>query len=629
MVSAWERALQRGEGQAAKSKVKYEDLTPAGRARLTSSVRERSAAMAPPPKPPTPQSAPQRPTRALPTGTPLVPMTRTPSPQEYEQGYKQAGQFAEAALFGPQVESALRDDRQAGYLERFFRTQAGEQEFRTSGERFGEGRPAAGAGWGLLGLAGAIPFFGDIAQGAAGVSRAARGAGAAADVARGAEVGRFGLQVSPLKVGADKAKYTNKLTDLTDVVYREMPFDEFKVVRSNSPSLGGRQLWVSNSPDLALGQGPWPKILVEYDASAFGDVRPGNKPGWQFSWDAGSAEFLVRPDRYSGLREIDAIRSLIIPDETIPTIKRWQLESLSEDFARERIEGGIKFTRKTPTPDVARGAEVGPVAGRNIVNEVSAEISESGWKYTKPNIDSVPEPRRGVAELAYRQGYETKPQVVPNAQFDEIVAIPRDPYNHERLPYEYNTGGRNIVVYRGLRDETPGSAMQYANQFIDGDYWVGKGQWGHGNYFSTDPSVALDYTALGGWGTGNKDGVLMRAMIPADAKLLEWRSNYSPWADDFANSQFTDISEYAIANGYDGIILINDYEKTSSIVALNRSIVSVDDKIINVPTDYAALRAEGILRSNEILDDLFRGGDNLERIKRQGGIPQWEEGVNW
>jgi hypothetical protein len=186
MASAWERALARGEGQAAKSKVKYEDLTPAGRARIASSVTERNVAMAPPPKPPTPQSAPQRPTRALPTGTPLVPMTRTPSPEEYEQGYKQAGQFAEAALFGPQVESALRDNRQAGYLERFFRTQAGEQEFRTSGERFGEGRPAAGAGWGLLGLAGAIPFFGDIAQGAAGVSRAARGAGAAADVARGA-----------------------------------------------------------------------------------------------------------------------------------------------------------------------------------------------------------------------------------------------------------------------------------------------------------------------------------------------------------------------------------------------------------------------------------------------------------
>jgi hypothetical protein len=176
------------------------------------------------------------------------------------------------------------------------------------------------------------------------------------NVARGSEVGKFGLQVSPLKVSSDRAKYTGKLTDLTDVVYREMPFDEFRIIKSDSGfGLGGRQIWVSNSPDLALGQGPWPKVLVEYDASVFGDVRPGNKPGWQFSWDSGSAEFLVRPDEYSGLREIDAVKSLIIPNETIPTIKQWQLQSLSKDFAREKIEGGIKFTRKPPTPNVARG----------------------------------------------------------------------------------------------------------------------------------------------------------------------------------------------------------------------------------------------------------------------------------
>lgn len=544
----------------------------------------------------------------LPTGTPMVrPVEEQPTVEEFAAQLRPAGQLVSDVLFGPEVESVRPGTQQAGLLERFARTQAGEQEFRTAAERFGEGRPGSGLAWGLLGLAGAVPFFGDIAQGAAGVSRAVRGAEAAGDVARavpritvraddvervegigehwfrvtdpdnprgrmtlpgtssggrlggrpmpieevpdeiyhvttnapgvrgagvinvsgganrgaggtsgsgavsttasrevaetlqsdlrafaelknatteedvtriildaarsqgmgdeallalgseitatarairgqrafdpeihakglfdawqysrarlggprasviigdpfsdywrsvrpedidiipinksqipdgalindydvgrggleeiqvyadiplagdvarGAEVGRFGLQVSPLKVGADKARYTDKLTDLTDVVYREMPFDEFRVIRSDSGSgIGGRQIWVSNSPDFALGQGPWPKVLVEYDASVFGDVRPGNKPGWEFSWDAGLAEFLVRPDRRSGIREIDAVRSLIIPDETLATIKPWQLQSLSKDFVREPIEGGIKFTRKTDITDSAR-----------------------------------------------------------------------------------------------------------------------------------------------------------------------------------------------------------------------------------------------------------------------------------
>jgi len=91
--------------------------------------------------------------------------------------------LAEFVLFGPERGSVAGGE--AGRLERFVRDWGlSEQEFRLAGERAGEGRAGAAAGWAALGLAGAVPFFGDVAQG---VGRAGRVASQAADVGRGVE----------------------------------------------------------------------------------------------------------------------------------------------------------------------------------------------------------------------------------------------------------------------------------------------------------------------------------------------------------------------------------------------------------------------------------------------------------
>jgi hypothetical protein len=55
-----------------------------------------------------------------------------------------------------------------------------EQEFRASGSAFDEGRVLPGLGWGALGVAAAVPLFGQAGRGLV------RGAGAVGDVARGA-----------------------------------------------------------------------------------------------------------------------------------------------------------------------------------------------------------------------------------------------------------------------------------------------------------------------------------------------------------------------------------------------------------------------------------------------------------
>jgi hypothetical protein len=80
--------------------------------------------------------------------------------------------FGAELAFGPERKSVVSGGA-ASRPERLLRDWvASEQEFRTAGERAGEGRFGAAAGWGVLGLAGVVPFFGDALQGAIKAGRA-------------------------------------------------------------------------------------------------------------------------------------------------------------------------------------------------------------------------------------------------------------------------------------------------------------------------------------------------------------------------------------------------------------------------------------------------------------------------
>jgi len=93
-------------------------------------------------------------------------------PKTYDPGMPQrAAQVASQIAFGPERQSV--SGGQAGLGERFVRDWVlSEQEFKESGRQFAGGNVGAGLGWGVLGLAGAIPLFGDAAQGLVRASRA-------------------------------------------------------------------------------------------------------------------------------------------------------------------------------------------------------------------------------------------------------------------------------------------------------------------------------------------------------------------------------------------------------------------------------------------------------------------------
>jgi hypothetical protein len=120
--------------------------------------------------------------------------------------------------FGPERESWVPGVGEAPRLERTLRDWGlSEQEFRLAGERASEGRVGPAVGWGALAVAGAVPFVGQAGRGIVkGVTGVGRAAGAAADVARGAEVANISTPRWYPLVPASKAQEASPFPRLLD-----------------------------------------------------------------------------------------------------------------------------------------------------------------------------------------------------------------------------------------------------------------------------------------------------------------------------------------------------------------------------------------------------------------------------
>jgi len=359
--------------------------------------------------------------------------------------------LAEFVLFGPERGSVAGGE--AGRLERFVRDWGlSEQEFRLAGERAGEGRAGAAAGWAALGLAGAVPFFGDVAQG---LGRAGRVASQAADVGRAADAAR------------------------------------------------------------------------------------------------------------------------VVPE--------------------------------------------------NIADNVIKEINTSGLQYTKPNIEDVVPDRRATAELAYRQGFEAPGRSLPSEDFERAFRELPQSVSRERLPFEPETAGQPIIVYRGLMDRRGVSGVDYGRSLIDGDYYVGHGVYGHGTYFSENFYDALNYSAIESGPSGSANGAIVRAVIPGDVRLLDFSNKQAQKA--YQKSPFSTISEFAAANGYDGILIPKSGRNHVSM--LNRSAMIFDSQPREVLQSDMIMLTDRRLTVPQIYEDLFRGGSNRQNVPQVQELPPEWEGLNF
>ena len=79
-------------------------------------------------------------------------------------------------------------------------------------------------------------------------------------------------------------------------------------------------------------------------------------------------------------------------------------------------------------------------------------------------------------------------------------------------PDEFDNYDAQVTLFRGIGDAA----------YLDGDLkngWVGKGVWGNGTYYSSDPSLALDYSKLQ---SGHPNGYAYPAKLSKEAKVIEF-----------------------------------------------------------------------------------------------------------
>ena len=166
--------------------------------------------------------------------------------------------------------------------------------------------------------------------------------------------------------------YLVELSDYTPILYREASLEDARYYLPNTwnSSRGGGlglEPFYSNTADLALGQGGNKGILFEFDSAGIRGTINKSKPGWEFSWDEGMAEFKGRADPpRANLRAITYDPKVRPKTAFERGALRYGIEELEGlGWARTDLpDGRIRLERPVtpePTAGVAREAPVARV----------------------------------------------------------------------------------------------------------------------------------------------------------------------------------------------------------------------------------------------------------------------------
>jgi hypothetical protein len=465
-------------------------------------------------------------------------------------------------------------------------------------------------GWGALGLAGAVPFFGQagrgLVRGAGAVGDVARGAGAAADVGRVVPEGRWTqyptAELVPsrwLEQFAEFERTGERVENLIPSV-RERGFDDplilevglngkATLIEGNHRLAAARQLGLENVPVRVITA-----RNVRPTQSGRGAVDVNLREGIGDGWDAKPSEIIA-------------------------------------DIPLRQAAGAAA--------DVGRAADVTPrpiVFADSIADDYLSEISGPElFSFKKPNIQNVPLERRTVAELAYRQGFEAPPKVVDSQVFDSIAPL-KAAVQRERLPLQHQSAPDENVLYRGFQTEADindqfgrfKTSEYYASELINGDYYVGHGLRGHGTYFTANPVESLQYTGISRarYFPSRSDpqailGSVVRARVAPEARLLDGFSELT--MSEFRKSRFGDISEFAAANGYDGIryTFYGADKAPEHIVMLNRSALTFDSRMAKIDTRTAIELSNDSLLTEKFADTMF---SDLPFVIERADIPTYD-----
>lgn len=154
--------------------------------------------------------------------------------------------------------------------------------------------------------------------------------------------------------------YLKPLNEYTNTLYRETSPDNAVELIPGSNKISDytlSELYFSNKPELALGQGNNKGVLIEFDSGNIKGQVNTSKPSWKLEYDQGNAEFIGRLNPQKTYQ--DAVRSVTIrPDAKVNRVTRIILQRLLSDWdKRTNPDGSITYSRNqniTRHPEIDR-----------------------------------------------------------------------------------------------------------------------------------------------------------------------------------------------------------------------------------------------------------------------------------
>ncbi len=218
-----------------------------------------------------------------------------------------------------------------------------------------------------------------------------------------------------------------------------------------------RDIFVSNTPDLATGQGASKGIVFEFDSSKTDGVLSRRKPAWQISYASGAAEFETRGVSPEQLK--DSVLSITIkPDLQGPKGRLRQLELAlvrleQQGWTKTRNTDGSETFRRPESVEVQRLDPAKPTVSKKEKVEPST-----------PPVAPSPAQRPGKVTIAKPvAGSPAKVNYEPLIEADKIVSDMGEAQGNTFLKKARSTFTRFTGLDTGIRK----SLIEYTEQRAD------------------------------------------------------------------------------------------------------------------------------------------------------------------
>jgi hypothetical protein len=248
----------------------------------------------------------------------------------------------------------------------------------------------------------------------------------APQAAAGAESLAEGVAVKVLPPLTDN--YVKPIVHYGERFYSEMSGDSAMMIIPGTNHSGQiPEMWVANSPDLALGQSGKGVVVELVPGNLRGQVNT-SKPTWRLSYENGDAEFLLRQNEQADY--IAAVQSITVKSDAVmsrPTKVRFKA-LLSNWDSVKNADGSVTWRRP---PDIQVQAAVGAESLADLEAQHSALSARQDQ--LKQEIDARMDTTPNLRDYGFERRPEYEKAIVEHHRGTERLRQERESVAAERM----------------------------------------------------------------------------------------------------------------------------------------------------------------------------------------------------